>query len=67
MVMDILPILALVVLAIALGAQSAWLVTRNYYKTKDREREHNHERQLLHEVIRMLGGGDGGPRGRRLP
>lgn len=53
--MELLPILAMIVLAIAIGAQTAWLLTRNYYKAKDREREHNHERRLLQEIIRVLG------------
>ena len=51
---------AAIVLAFALGAETAWLTTRTYYKKKEREREHNREKRLLQEIIRTLSPGTSG-------
>lgn len=54
-----LPTLAAVIfLAMSLGAQTAWLLTRNYYKRREIEQELRHEARLLREVIKALGRGD---------
>jgi hypothetical protein len=54
---EIVTIAAVIVLALALGAQTGRLVTRNYYKGRERERTHSREKRLLEQVIKELGRG----------